>query len=167
MDFLTIEEAKTLASQAEIKFDDKEIHSVVNNHLSVDFGIDVTIKFPTENAPNIYVMVNIVEKDIKNLSIKDVNICIDGLLTDYIITATDSDDFDRERFKLGYSNGYDQPEIMHNWLSNPERFIVEHSPFLAELKAYIVQHLTKVHAFNPFNTPLENYSLKHHMNKQD
>jgi len=161
MTFTSIKEAIELAHTAKISFiEDYCTHSCTNNDGSIDMAIDCKIEFDHPQADNMVINLSITDKFLRNVTEDDIRVFDDNLLTAFMVQVQDGDEYDSERWKLGYTNSFDQPIPMNDHLACPDAFILAHTNYVAEFKAFVNQYFIKKHRFDPMGTPLDNYALR-------
>jgi len=161
MFFSSVEEAKKLAHTAKVTFiEDYCTHSCVNNDGSIDMSIDCKIEFEHPQADRMVINLSITDKFLRDVTEEDIRVFDDNLLTAFMVQVADGEEFDRKRWALGYTNVFDQPEPMKDYLARPDAFILAHTNYVAEFKAFVNQYFIKNHRFDPMGTPLDNYALR-------
>ena len=157
----SIQEAIELARTAKVTFiEDNYTHSCTNNDGSIDISIDCKIEFDHPQADRMVINLSITDQYLRNVTEEDIRVFDDNLLTAFMVQVKDGDVYDTERWKLGYTNQFDQPTPMDDHLARPDAFILAHTNYVAEFKAYVNQHFIKKHRFDPMGTPLDNYALR-------
>ncbi len=159
--FLTLTEAKEIASTAQISFiHTQDIIADVNHDGTIDLFCEVKIEFPNTTHSKLFFSINLRNVYLTQLSLDDLRVQFDDYLDNFIVTTTPQDTFDRERYSLGYCNSYDQPFPMADWLCNPQKFIVEHTSIIHSVQSFANEYFVKNFHHHPCFSPLQNHALR-------
>ena len=157
----SVAEAIKLAQTAKVTFlVDSYTYSAVNNDGSIDFAVDCKIEFDHPQANRMVITLSFHDVHLRHLKEENVRVFDDNLLTAFMVKVEEGDVYDSELWAKGYSNQYDQPTPMEDYLARPDAFIRSHTNYVAELKAFANQYFIKKHKFDPMGTPLDNYALR-------
>ena len=146
---LSVAEAKELAKQAVFKPSFTSLHfspsaSAAQYHFSgaVSADFDLMVKFG--DVMTLYFMVQVREVKFKDLSAENMRVINDNwpVYTGEMVRAT-AEELEGTGFTLGYSNAYDCPEIVEDWVSSPESFFLSLTNYVEVCKDYIRQDLIK------------------------